>query len=110
MTNLKGEPMSKKVSDSDDLKSVMAQYPDMDIYAPAGTKVRPIYYKGEPCNGTDYDKTLVKRHLAEGATFTVESTDVHNWSTDVHLEEVPHVAFNSVCLSPVKPPRNSTSR
>lgn len=76
----------------------------MDIYAKHGTKVVPVYKDGKPLNGSEYDKEKIAKHLPEGSVFTVESTDVHNWSTDVYLVEVPGVAFNSVCLADAPKP------
>lgn len=91
---------SGKFSIHEDLRAVMAQYPDLDIYAPVGTKVRPVFYKGEPYHGSNYDKENVAKHLKEDGIYTIDSMEVGNWSTDVYLVEVPNVRFNSVCLSP----------
>lgn len=75
----------------------------MNIYAPAGTKVRAVYKDGKPQNGYDHHKDTVAKHLKEGEWYTVESTDVGNWHTDVYLQEFPKVAFNSACLEQRNP-------
>lgn len=64
----------------------------MDIAANPGT---PITYAHPKAGRTD-DQELAKKHLTLGQTYRVASTDVGAWRTDVYLEEVPHVAFNSV--------------
>lgn len=92
---------SGKFSISDDLRKVMAEYPDLDIYAPAGTKVRAVYLDGKPYHGTEYDQEKVAKHLKEGEVYTIASMDVGVWSTSVELVEAPGVSFNSVCLSPI---------
>jgi len=92
---------SGKFSISDDLRRVMAQYPDLDIYAPPGTKVRAVYLDGKPYHGGKYDHENVEKHLKEGEVYTIANMDVGGWSTSVELVEVPGVSFNSVCLSPV---------
>ncbi len=70
----------------------------MDIWAPSGTKVRPIYENGEPKNGYPFDIEQVQKHLKQGEFYTVDRTEVHSSTTDVYLKEFPGVRFNSVCL------------
>ena len=53
-----------------------------------------MIYTGE--NGTDHDKKKADKHLKVGETYTVLKTIIHGWSTDVYLEEVEGVCFNSV--------------
>ena len=67
---------------------------DMEIFALKGYKVR-VTEKSKR-NGNDYDIEKVKEHLTVGETYTVDYTNVHSSSTDVYLEEVPDVRFNSV--------------
>lgn len=64
----------------------------MNIYAERGTKVVFAY----PDSGYEPDQKRAKKHLVEGVTYTVEKTVVHSWHTDVYLQEVPGIAFNSV--------------
>lgn len=65
---------------------------DMCIYSKRGTKVVFAY----PANGLPCQQRHAKKHLKAGATYTVDHTDVDSFYTDVYLEEVPGVAFNSV--------------
>src|SRR6185312_10610801 len=67
----------------------------MDIYAQPGTKV--IF--DNPKNGYAYDQADCRKHLTVGQIYTVERTDVHSAYTDVWLQEVPGVSFNSVMFS-----------
>jgi hypothetical protein len=64
----------------------------MNIYALKGHKVRCKNLTG----GYDSEKDLAKKHLEIGKEYTIEKTIVDNWSTDVWLEEIPDVRFNSV--------------
>ncbi len=64
----------------------------MDIYSKEGTKV--IF--NHPNRGYEHDRETAKNHLVIGVEYTVKSTDVENWHTDVFLIEKPDVAFNSV--------------
>ena len=43
-----------------------------------------------------------RKHLTEGEEYTVERTEVSSCHTDVYLEEIPGVAFNSVMFEGVK--------
>lgn len=47
-------------------------------------------------SGSTYEQDLVKKHLKMHKTYTVESTHVHGFHTDVYLQEVPGERFNSV--------------
>ncbi len=69
----------------------------MDIYAEPGTKVRFAF----PNNGYDFHKETAKQHLIEGEIYTVKITDVGSFHTDVYLQEVPGVKFNSVMFENV---------
>ena len=73
--------------------------PMMDIWSPKGTRVTPVYVDGKPQGGYPHHAETVKRYLAEGAVYTVERTEVDRCHTDVFLQEVLGVAFNSVCFT-----------
>lgn len=70
----------------------------MNIYSPRGTKVRWSY----PSAGYEVNVKIGAIYLKRNAIYTVESTDVHDSYTDVYLQEVPGVAFNSVQFSSVR--------
>ena len=55
----------------------------MNIYARRGTKVK---YLGT--GGYDHHKEHADKHLKIGKIYTVETTDVDGWHTDVFLEEI----------------------
>ncbi len=58
-----------------------------------GTKVVFAF----PNNGYSGDKESLKRlGLSPGAEFTVDSTEVHSWSTSLRLREFPGEVFNTV--------------
>lgn len=60
-----------------------------------GTKVRFAF----PGNGYPEDQEVAKRHMEENGVYTVDYTIVRSWSTQVFLEEVPNVSFNSVLFA-----------
>lgn len=47
-------------------------------------------------NGQDQDKRQAKRHLIQDMTYTVESIKTRFNRTQVKLQEVPYISFNSV--------------
>jgi len=49
-----------------------------------------------PENGYKYDQDKAKDHLVYNGVYTVNMIDVHNWHTNIYLEEFPTVPFNSV--------------
>lgn len=69
---------------------------DMNIYCSPGAKV-----KFHARQGDDYFR-MENDNLEDGKIYTVERTDVHGWSTDVYLVEVPGMGFNSVCFEEIK--------
>ena len=69
----------------------------MDIHAEPGTKV--IF--SNPDAGYEKHQELAKRYLRVMVKYTVERTEVGRWHTNVYLEEVPGVAFNSVMFDDV---------
>lgn len=66
----------------------------MNIYAKKGDKV--ILTKESINNGHEHDINKCRRYLAESGVYTVHHTEVYSSSTDVYLEEIPGVYFNSV--------------
>lgn len=64
----------------------------MDIYSKKGSK---IIFKHENYGYSSHQETAEK-HLKLGEIYTVNHTDIYGWHTDVYLDEVPSVAFNSV--------------
>ena len=64
----------------------------MDIYAKKGDKVKVKTLNA----GYKPDIELAKKHLVIGQVYTVKMTAIHNWKTDVYLQEIPGVHFNSV--------------
>lgn len=69
----------------------------MRIDAPPGTKVRYSFEQ----NGHPHDQNQAKTFLKVGETYTVSRTDIHQWTTDVYLVEVPIACFNSVLFEEV---------
>ena len=67
----------------------------MNIYSEPGTKVKFSF----PENGRDWDQEKTKKHLDVNGIYTVLRTVVHHSTTDVYLEEVYGIAFNSVNFS-----------
>lgn len=59
---------------------------------PPGTKI--VF--SHPDAGLLGDQERCKKYLTPGAVYTVKSTEVYAFSTDVQLEEVPDMDFNSV--------------
>ena len=64
----------------------------MDILTSPGKKVVFVY----PDDGYPCDQETAAQHLVVGKSYTVASTVVHDWVTEVFLTEVPGVSFNSV--------------
>ena len=69
----------------------------MDIYSTRGTKIRFQY----PDHGSPYDQVNARENLALGKIYTVDTTRVGSWHTDVFLQEVEGRCFNSVMFAPV---------
>ena len=71
----------------------------MNIYAIKGHKVK--------CDTVDAayvnERELNKQHLVPGQEYTIEKTRVGSWFTQVFLQEIPGVSFNSVIFSDVIP-------
>lgn len=69
----------------------------MNIYALKGHKVRCISLEGP----YEYQTERAQKYLELGKEYTVESTEVHSSSTDVILQEIPNIEFNSTCFEDV---------
>ncbi len=70
----------------------------MNIYALRGHKVRLI----NTSSGYYYQTERAEKYLKVGEVYTVDYTEVHSESTDVVLQEVPGVEFNSTCFEDVE--------
>jgi len=70
----------------------------MNIYAKEGDKVICSTFDA----GYDADKIKAEAHLVLNQVYTINCTVVHDWSTDVYLQEIPDVKFNSVFFEDVK--------
>ena len=71
----------------------------MNIYALKGHKVKLVTFSA----GYEHEQETTQKHLELGKEYTVEKTVVHNWSTDVYLQEVLGIRFNSVFFVDVAP-------
>lgn len=69
----------------------------MNIYALKGHKVRCTHLDSP----YEYQTERAKKYLEIGKIYTVESTEVHSSSTDVVLQEIPEVEFNSTLFEDV---------
>lgn len=72
----------------------------MHIYAQKGHKVICATFDA----GYPSQRAHAEKHLVVGQEYTVDHTVVHNWHTDVFLEELPDLHFNSVFFdnAPIK--------
>lgn len=70
----------------------------MRIDAPKGTKIKYSFEQ----NGYPHDQTHAQKFLKLGEVYTVKKTVIHNWTTDVWLEEIPTTVFNSVHFEEVE--------
>jgi len=70
----------------------------MNIYAQEGFKVKVTTLKG----GYDPDQKLAEKHLEVGKEYTIDSTSVSGWHTNVKLKEIPNITFNSVFFEDVE--------
>ena len=64
----------------------------MDIHSKKGTKVIFNHLTA----GYTHHQIIAKKHLEAGKEYTVDHTEIGNCHTDVYLQEVSNVAFNSV--------------
>lgn len=58
-----------------------------------GDKVKVTTSSAE--NGYSNDQENVKKYLKIGDEYTVKEVNVKGWITDVYLQEVPGIKFNS---------------
>lgn len=73
----------------------------MNIYARCGDKV--IYM--HPTYGYISDQDQCRKHLVLEAPYTIERISIGRSHTNVYLQEIPGVAFNSVMFIDVIPGR-----
>ena len=71
----------------------------MNIYALKGHKVKLATINA----GYPYDQAKVQQYLLLNEVYTVEKTIVGNWMTEVYLQEIPGISFNSVFFKDVEP-------
>ena len=64
----------------------------MNIYAEQGHKVIAKHLDW----GWDSDEEKAKKYLVQNQEYTVAYTIVYSSSTEVFLEEIPNISFNSV--------------
>lgn len=65
----------------------------MNIYALPGHRVKVTERTSQA--GDSYDAKKVSEHLEIGKIYTVLRTEVHNWSTDVYLQEFEDFRYPS---------------
>lgn len=71
----------------------------MNIFAIKGHKIKFT----NPEAGYPYDQKMGEEHLEVGKEYTVDYTEVDGYSTNVIIQEVPKIKFNSVLFSDVLP-------
>ncbi len=54
-----------------------------------------------PENGYAKDQQMARLYLKVGKTYRVTRTAVHSWFTDLYLQELPGIPFNSVLFEEV---------
>ena len=72
----------------------------MNIYAKSGHKV--VVTEEGMRSGYEPHIAIAKQYLTVGKVYTVDRTVVDNYHTDVFLQEIPGVAFNSVHFEDAK--------
>ena len=75
---------------------------EMDTCAPydtpAGTRLRFSF----PTNGNDRDGEWARLHLTPNFVYTLDRSEIYDYSTDFFLVERPRIPFNSVMFSVVE--------
>ncbi len=71
----------------------------MNIHAQTGDKVICSTFDA----GYPLEQEHAKKHLVIGQQYTVDYTVIHDWSTDVYLQELPEIRFNSVFFEDIAP-------
>lgn len=67
------------------------KFEDMDINSPVGSIL--VYTSN---GGYDLERAEANKFLTVGKAYTMSSATIHNWKTDIMLEEFPNKIFNSV--------------
>ena len=70
----------------------------MNIYALKGHKVKCVSLESP----YEYQTERAKKYLEIGKEYTVEKTEVCSSSTNVILQEIPEIEFNSTLFEDVK--------
>mgnify|MGYP001583314106 FL=1 len=73
----------------------------MNVFALHGHKVKVT--SNTMANGNEEDIKLVEEHLNVDYIYTIDTTVVHEFSTDVFLQEREGIKFNSVNFEDVSP-------
>ena len=66
----------------------------MDIHTKPGGKI--VVTEESAKSGYKSHQETVRDYLIIGQEYTVKKIYIENWHTDVYIEEVPGVPFNSV--------------
>lgn len=67
----------------------------MDIYAKPGTRITYDNFEA----GYDYQRQEAEKYLKRGWVYTVDYIEVHRFTSDVYLKEIPTISFNTVMFS-----------
>ena len=70
----------------------------MNIFAIKGHKIKCVTLSA----GYSYHQEIAEKHLEIEKEYTVDKTDVDSYHTDVYLQEIPNVKFNSVFFEDVE--------
>lgn len=70
----------------------------MNIFAIKGHKVVCDTFDA----GRYDDKEIAKQYLSVGSIYTIDYTNVYDYCTEVYLQEIPNISFNSVFFEDVK--------
>jgi|GEM_PF-3177675 len=68
----------------------------MHLYTAPGEKV--VFLDD---GGTQHDRDVAQKYLAEGDEYTVEKLSVDRWNSQLYLKEFPGVSFNTVMFANV---------
>lgn len=71
----------------------------MDINTKPGTKVTVT--ETSIRNGLSYDEDVAREYLKIGGIYTILTTNIEGWHTDVWLVEIPDMSFNSVSFEDI---------
>ena len=78
----------------------------MNIFALKGHKVRCVTFNA----GQDDHQEVAKKYLKIATLYTVEKTIIDKYNTNVCLQEIPDVMFNSVFFEDVEPQAITTDK